>query len=249
MRVVVLAGSLPASEEPSRIERNGIAGRITSTPVATAANAAGLASASSPSSAPTRRTSSVLRSRPSRTALRSRRRNTKRPKKPSRAGNSVRAEITVNDTAIVAATATPYRKLTPSANMPSIAMHTIIPANRHCASGRVQRLGHRLLAAEAAQDALLVASDDEQRVVDADAQADQQRQLIGERRHVDHVREQADYPDPNAERHAGGQQRQQRRQQRAEHDEQHRGRGQETKQQAARVGALARALCATWPPT
>ena len=127
MRVVVLAGSLPASEEPSRIERNGIA-RITSTPVATAANAAGRFCIKPVQRAHTA-DSSVLRSRPSRTALRSRRRNTKRPKKPSRAGNSVRAEITVNDTAIVAATATPYRKLTPSANMPSIAMHTIIPAN------------------------------------------------------------------------------------------------------------------------
>ena len=35
----------------------------------------------------------------------------------------------MNATAIAAATATPYRKLTPSANMPSIAMHTISPAN------------------------------------------------------------------------------------------------------------------------
>ena len=35
----------------------------------------------------------------------------------------------MNATAIEAAIATPYRKLTPSANIPSIAMHTIIPAN------------------------------------------------------------------------------------------------------------------------
>ena len=37
--------------------------------------------------------------------------------------------MTVNATAIEVPTATPYRKLTPSANMPSIAMQTIIPAN------------------------------------------------------------------------------------------------------------------------
>ena len=51
------------------------------------------------------------------------------PKNPSMAGSSVSDARTVNATAIEVPTATPYRKLTPSANIPSIAMHTIIPAN------------------------------------------------------------------------------------------------------------------------
>ena len=56
---------------------------------------------------------------------------------------------------------------------------------------------------------------------------------------LDHVREQADDADADAEREAGGEQRQQRRQQRAEHDEQDHCRGEEPEQQAARVAALA----------
>lgn len=37
--------------------------------------------------------------------------------------------MTVKATVTAAAMATPWRKLTPRANMPSIAMHTISPAN------------------------------------------------------------------------------------------------------------------------
>ena len=62
-------------------------------------------------------------------ARRSLRRNTRVPNNPSMAGSSVSEAMTVNATAIEVPTATPYRKLTPSANMPSIAMQTIIPAN------------------------------------------------------------------------------------------------------------------------
>ena len=45
------------------------------------------------------------------------------------AGSSVSAAAIVNSTPMLAATARPYRKLIPSANMPSSAMHTTIPAN------------------------------------------------------------------------------------------------------------------------
>ena len=72
----------------------------------------------------------MVLSLPSRSARRSRRRSTRRPKNPSIAGSSVIDASTVNATAIAAATPTPYRKLTPSANIPSIAMQTITPANR-----------------------------------------------------------------------------------------------------------------------
>ena len=68
-----------------------------------------------------------------------------------------------------------------------------------------------VLGVQAAQQALAEARDDEQRVVDPDAQADQQRQLRAERRHRDHVREQPDHRDAGAEREAGGDERQEHR--------------------------------------
>ena len=50
------------------------------------------------------------------------------PMKPNMAGRRVRAATMVRATPMAAATARPYRKLTPRANMPSSAMHTMIPA-------------------------------------------------------------------------------------------------------------------------
>ena len=127
MRVVELAGSLPASAEPRRIEKNGIAS-TTMINVATPAIAAGRFWITSAHRAQ-RGDSSVTRCLPSRSARRSRRRGTHLPSSPSSAGSSVSAASTVNATAIAAAIATPYRKLIPRANMPSIAMQTITPAN------------------------------------------------------------------------------------------------------------------------
>ncbi len=128
MRVVVFVGSEPASADPRRIDRNGIAMRTISS-VAAPANTAGRSCIQSVQRAHAV-DSSESRQLLSASALRSRRRSTSRPKIPSIAGSSVSAASTVNATATAAATATPYRKLTPRANIPSIAMHTIIPANR-----------------------------------------------------------------------------------------------------------------------
>ena len=55
--------------------------------------------------------------------------STREPNKPSSAGSSVSAATTVNATAIAAATATPYRKLTRSATCPASRCTTIAPAN------------------------------------------------------------------------------------------------------------------------
>jgi hypothetical protein len=49
---------------------------------------------------------------------------------PRKAGSRVRAAIMVKSTPTEAAMARPYRKETPSANIPSSAMQTMIPANR-----------------------------------------------------------------------------------------------------------------------
>ena len=112
-----------------------------------------------------------------------------------------------------------------------------MPANMHRAPGGVERLDARLLARHAAQQRLPVAGDDEQRVVDADAEPDQQRQLAGERRHVDHMRQQPDDRDACAERDAGGQQRQHHREQRSERHEQDDPGGEEAERHAARATA------------
>ena len=81
-------------------------------------------------------------------------------------------------------------------------MQTIMPANRTARPEVSIDSIDRLLAGQAAQQPLPVAGDDEQRVVDADAEADQQRELARERGHVDHVREQADDRDAGTERQA-----------------------------------------------
>ena len=51
------------------------------------------------------------------------------PMRDRSAGSAVRAASIVNSTAIAEATASPLRKLTPSANIPSSAMITVDPAN------------------------------------------------------------------------------------------------------------------------
>ncbi len=98
-------GSLPASAEPRRIDRNGIASRSMIS-VAPVANSSGRRCSRSLQRAQ-RGDSSVVRSTPSPSLRRSRRRSTFVPKKPSSAGSSVSAAITVNSTATEAATATP----------------------------------------------------------------------------------------------------------------------------------------------
>ena len=125
--MVVLVGSVPASAEPRRIEKNGTAITII-TSAATPATSAGR-----------RRTHAVQRAHTGDSALsvkspafrrrRSRRPGTRPPRMPSSAGSSDSAASIVKATVTAAATATPYRKLTPRANIPSIAMQTIVPAN------------------------------------------------------------------------------------------------------------------------
>jgi hypothetical protein len=57
-------------------------------------------------------------------------RRTFRPKKPSRAGSRVREAVMVSTTTRAADRATPYRKATWRANMPSRAMQTVMPATK-----------------------------------------------------------------------------------------------------------------------
>jgi len=99
----------------------------------------------------------------------------------------------------------------------------------------VDGLDHGVLAAQPSQQPLAVARDDEQRVVDAHPQADEQRQLVTERGHLDHVGEQPDHGNRSAESERGAEQRQRHREQRTEHEEQHYGGSQEPERKAART--------------
>src|SRR6059058_218525 len=105
-------------------------------------------------------------------------------------------------------------KLTPSANMPSRAMQTMMPEHDRPPGG-VDRVDDRLLDRLAVLEALPEARDDEERVVDTDTEADQQRELGAEGGDVQQVGEQRDDCDRASERDSRGQQRQRRGQQRA----------------------------------
>ena len=127
--MVVPTGSLPWSDEPRRSEKKGSASR-TMTISASRAERAGRRSIPSAQrgqkpllSAPTMRGPFSARFRFCLRLI------TFGPMKPSMPGSNVSAEIIVRSTPMAAATASPYRKLTPSANMPSRAMQTMMPAN------------------------------------------------------------------------------------------------------------------------
>ena len=109
MRVVVLVGSEPASAEPRRIERNGIAMMRTSS-VAVAPTRFGRRLTNAGPARP-EPGAAGLRQRVGRggrpRALRWRRESTRGPMKLRIAGSSVSAAMTVHATAMLAATATP----------------------------------------------------------------------------------------------------------------------------------------------
>ena len=90
-------------------------------------------------------------------------------------------------TASAEAIATPWTKASPMSRRPSSAMITVMPANI-TARPLVSIDGDdRVLDARAAFEVLSVAGDDEQRVVDADAEADHRHHRGGEVGHRDDV--------------------------------------------------------------
>ncbi len=98
--------------------------------------------------------------------------------------------------------------------------HDRAPGEHDGATGRVDRPHHRVLGLEAFVETLAVARDDEQRVVDAHADADHRRELGGEVGRRDDVAEQlhqteadADAEQRDEDRQAHGEQRTERHQQ------------------------------------
>ena len=94
------------------------------------------------------------------------------------------------------------------------------PGEQHGATGRVDRELYRGRDVAPRPEALTVTRDDEQGVVDADPEADQQHELGGEFRHLHHVADQPDHRDRRAERDQSRRERHRHREQRAEHQEQ-----------------------------
>jgi len=147
------------------------------------------------------------------------------PKREIIAGSSVNDASSTSSTPSTDATASPYIKLTPVANIPSRAITTVAPASR-IAPGGVHRLVERLLYVVRAPVVLAKARDDEQRVVDPDAESDHQGELrpdVRDRRYVSREPDQPNARDQakarGDERHAGGDER-------AEGDQQDYERGQ-----------------------
>ena len=88
-------------------------------------------------------------------------------------------------------------------------MQTTMPANRTARPDVSSDVTTRGFGVAAGEQTLPVPRHDEQGVVDAHAQADQQDQLGGEDRHLEDVAQQPDDRDGRAERDQGGQQREQ----------------------------------------
>ena len=119
------------------------------------------------------------------------------PTKPSTAGSSVTAAATVTATTAAAPMPKPLMKERPMANMPSSAMITVRPANSTARPDVSIAVIDGLLGIETGLQPLAVAGDDEQRVVDAHADADHRGQRRREALQRVHVREQPDDREPD----------------------------------------------------
>ena len=107
------------------------------------------------------------------------------------------------------------------------------PGEQHGAAGGVDRGDRRRPLLEALVEAVAEAGDDEERVVDPDAEADHRRQDRGEVRGVEDVGAEGDEAEPDAEREQRGEDRQAHRDHRAEGDQQHYDRGEQADHEGA----------------
>ena len=130
-------------------------------------------------------------------------------------------------------------KLTPVANMPSRAMITVVPASRIARPEvSIASITAPLHVAERGV-VLAEARDDEQRIVDPDAQADHHRELRRDIRHAREMGRDSDQRDAGDQTQAGGDQRHPGGDQRAEGQQQdHQGRDHPDSRGGADVEAL-----------
>ena len=164
---------------------------------------------------------------------------TRRPNAPSSAGRSVSEPTIVSSTASAAAIAGPLRNEMPSSTMPSRATTTVEPANstERPAVSMAVRVAARSVGARGALAA--EAADDQQGVVDADAERDHHRQGRREVGDVEDGRGGEHERHRQRDRGEGHDQRHRHRGERAEHEQEHDDRDRDADELA---GALRRLL-------
>ena len=153
-------------------------------------------------------------------AARSDRRSTRRPIMASSAGSRVTAAMTVRNTVTAAPMPSPLTKPTLRMSRPSSATMTVPPAKSTARPEVFIAVAIALVQVGALPQRLAVPVDDEQRVVDADAEPDQGAQLGGDAGQRDDVREQDDREAGDADAGDPGDDRQHRRPDRPEDQEQ-----------------------------
>ena len=143
-----------------------------------------------------------------------------RPTKPRSAGRSVTAASIVVSTPIAIAIDTPRMIDVFISQQAEHRDHDRGAGEQHRATGGVDRAHDAALGVEPGVEVLAVAGDDEQRVVDADTDADHRHRGGGEVGHVDEVADDEDQRDAGADAEQRGADRQPHREHRPERDQQ-----------------------------
>ena len=156
------------------------------------------------------------------------------PTKPSTAGSSVSDVAIVIATARIAPVARPLTKSMPIRYMPASEMITVQPAKNTALPDVATAFTTAACGSMLVVDALPVAGDDEQRVVDADADADHLRELGRELRDRHQVGHERDRRRGRRRGRTGVHDRQAHGQHRAEHDQQDHDGGQQAEPERGR---------------
>ena len=143
-----------------------------------------------------------------------------RPTKPSSAGSSVTDASIVVSTPIEMPMATPRMIDVFMSSRPSTEITTVVPAKSTARPAVSTRVHDAAFGIEPGREVLAVSRDDEQRVVDADAEADHRHRRGGEVGHVDDGAHAQHDRDTGADAEQRGADRQAHREHRAEREQQ-----------------------------
>ena len=123
-----------------------------------------------------------------------------RPVKPSSAGTNVTDATIITSTVAAAPAPRPRMKSTPIRKSPQSEITTVAPAKSTARPAVSMASSTAALRTQTVVQPLAVPGDDEQRVVDPDAEPDHRRELRRELRHDHDVREQAHDREPGGDR-------------------------------------------------
>ena len=148
------------------------------------------------------------------------------PTQPSSAGSSVSDASTISSTPTAEAMATPVTNVEAHQRQPEQGDDDRRPGEDDGPPAGVERFGDRVVDGEPAVQRLPVSGDDEQRVVDADAETDHRDHRRCEVRHRQRVAEQRDDGAGDAEAEQRDADREAHREHRAERDDEDDDRGE-----------------------